>query len=60
MSSEESEVEESGSDPLPVVKPFFSRAGGKIFIIWLAMTAVGIDKLSKGRCILGLGASGRG
>ena len=24
----------------------------------LAMTAVGIDKLSRGRCILGLGASG--
>jgi cytochrome c oxidase subunit 2 len=23
-------------------KPFFSRAGGKIFVIWLAMTAVGV------------------
>lgn len=29
-------------DPLPLSKPFFSRAEGKIFIIWLAMTAVGV------------------
>lgn len=35
-------MEESGSDPLPVVKPFFSRAGGKIFIIWLVMTIIGV------------------
>jgi cytochrome c oxidase subunit II len=26
----------------PPSKPFFSRAGGKIFIIWLLMTAVGV------------------
>jgi cytochrome c oxidase subunit 2 len=42
MSSEEHGVEEIGSDPLPELKPFFSRAGGKIFIIWLAMTVVGV------------------
>jgi cytochrome c oxidase subunit II len=42
MSSEEHEAVEDGSDPLPELKPFFSRAGGKIFIIWLAMTAVGV------------------
>jgi cytochrome c oxidase subunit II len=29
-------------DQLPELKPFFSRAGGKIFIIWLVMTAVGV------------------
>ena len=29
-------------DPLPDEKPFFSRAGGKIFIIWLLMTVVGV------------------
>jgi cytochrome c oxidase subunit 2 len=44
MSSEEHAVEseESGPDPIPHEKPFFSRAGGKIFIIWLLMTAVGV------------------
>lgn len=42
MSSEEHGVQEGGADPLPELKPFFSRAGGKIFIIWLAMTAVGV------------------
>ncbi len=35
-------MEEEAPDPLPELKPFFSRAGGKIFIIWLAMTAVGV------------------
>jgi cytochrome c oxidase subunit 2 len=35
-------MEEDGADPLPELKPFFSRAGGKIFIIWLAMTTVGV------------------
>jgi cytochrome c oxidase subunit 2 len=39
MSSEDHEVD---ADPAPELKPFFSRAGGKIFIIWLAMTAVGV------------------
>ena len=29
-------------DPLPQEKPFFSRAAGRIFIIWLLMTAVGV------------------
>jgi cytochrome c oxidase subunit 2 len=42
MSSEEHVVEEADADPAPELKPFFSRAGGKIFIIWLAMTAVGV------------------
>jgi cytochrome c oxidase subunit II len=42
MSSEEHGVEEDAPDELPELKPFFSRAGGKIFIIWLAMTAVGV------------------
>jgi cytochrome c oxidase subunit 2 len=42
MSSEEHDVEEAESDPLSDFKPFFSRAGGKIFIIWLVMTAVGV------------------
>jgi cytochrome c oxidase subunit 2 len=45
MSSEEHGVEEehgADPDPLPELKPFFARAGGKIFIIWLAMTAVGV------------------
>ncbi len=42
MSSEEHGLEEDGADPPPELKPFFSRAGGKIFIIWLAMTAVGV------------------
>jgi cytochrome c oxidase subunit 2 len=44
MSSEEHGVEDEGADPdpLPELKPFFSRAGGKIFIIWLLMTAVGV------------------
>jgi cytochrome c oxidase subunit 2 len=44
MSSEEHavETEKPDPDPLPELKPFFSRAGGKIFIIWLAMTAVGV------------------
>jgi cytochrome c oxidase subunit 2 len=42
MSSEEQAVEDAGSDPLPEFKPFFSRAGGKIFIIWLVMTAIGV------------------
>ena len=43
MSSEEHEVARGRvrSAP-PELKPFFSRAGGKIFIIWLAMTAVGV------------------
>ncbi|HEX3565378.1 MAG TPA: cytochrome c oxidase subunit II [Acidimicrobiales bacterium] len=35
-------MEAEGADPLPELKPFFARAGGKIFIIWLAMTAVGV------------------
>jgi cytochrome c oxidase subunit II len=34
--------EDQAPDPDPELKPFFSRAGGKIFIIWLAMTAVGV------------------
>lgn len=42
MSSEEQDIEGADPDPLPELKPFFSRAGGKIFIIWLAMTAVGV------------------
>jgi cytochrome c oxidase subunit II len=42
MSSEEHGVEEDPPDQLPELKPFFSRAGGKIFIIWLAMTTVGV------------------
>ncbi len=44
MSSEETEhdVDENAPDPLPELKPFFSRAGGKIFIIWLGMTAIGV------------------
>jgi cytochrome c oxidase subunit 2 len=42
MSSEEHAVEEAGADPIPELKPFFSRAAGKIFIIWLSMTAVGV------------------
>jgi cytochrome c oxidase subunit 2 len=42
MSSEEHEGPEEGADPLPELKPFFSRAGGKIFIIWLVMTAIGV------------------
>jgi cytochrome c oxidase subunit 2 len=45
MSSEEHGIEQGtegeAADPLPELKPF-SRAGGKIFIIWLAMTAVGV------------------
>ena len=40
--SEEHGVEDEAPDPIPELKPFFSRAGGKIFIIWLAMTAVGV------------------
>ena len=36
------EEEGADADPLPELKPFFSRAGGKIFIIWLLMTAVGV------------------
>lgn len=35
-------MEEDGADPLPELRPFFSRPGGKIFIIWLAMTVVGV------------------
>jgi cytochrome c oxidase subunit 2 len=45
MSSEELGVEHNDGadpDPTPELKPFFSRAGGKIFIIWLAMTVVGV------------------
>jgi cytochrome c oxidase subunit 2 len=42
MSSEEHDIDETGADPEPELKPFFSRAGGKIFIIWLVMTAVGV------------------
>ncbi len=34
--------EDEGPDPSPELKPFFSRPGGKIFIIWLAMTTVGV------------------
>jgi len=40
MSSEDL-VGETESPP-PIHKPFFSRPGGKIFIIWLCMTAVGV------------------
>jgi cytochrome c oxidase subunit 2 len=40
--SEEHGVEDEAPDPIPELKPFFSRAGGKIFVIWLAMTAVGV------------------
>jgi cytochrome c oxidase subunit 2 len=41
MSSEELAAEPS--DPIiPVVKPFFSRPAGKIFIIWATMTAAGV------------------
>ena len=36
------EEDRTDPDPLPELKPFFARAGGKIFIIWLAMTAVGV------------------
>jgi cytochrome c oxidase subunit 2 len=42
MSSEEHGAVEDAPDQLPELKPFFSRAGGKIFIIWLVMTAVGV------------------
>ena len=44
MAEEEHGVNEEAPDPdpTPELKPFFSRAGGKIFIIWLAMTAVGV------------------
>jgi cytochrome c oxidase subunit 2 len=44
MSSEAHGVEEEGADTDAALefKPFFSPAGGKIFIIWLAMTAVGV------------------
>jgi cytochrome c oxidase subunit 2 len=42
MSSGEHGVEEEAPDPLPELKPFFSRPGGKIFIIWLVMTAIGV------------------
>jgi cytochrome c oxidase subunit 2 len=31
-----------GPDPIPASRPFFSRPSGKIFIIWLAMTVVGV------------------
>ncbi len=40
--SDEHGVGDDAPDPIPELKPFFSRAGGKIFIIWLAMTAVGV------------------
>ncbi len=36
------EEDRADPDPPPELKPFFARAGGKIFIIWLAMTAVGV------------------
>src|SRR6202522_1291970 len=42
MSSEEHAVDVAEADPPPELKPFFSRPVGKIFIIWLAMTAVGV------------------
>jgi cytochrome c oxidase subunit 2 len=42
MSSEEHDVEVAESNPPLELKPFFSRPVGKIFIIWLAMTAVGV------------------
>ncbi len=42
MSSEDHAVDDEGADPAPELKPFFARAGGKIFMIWLAMTAVGV------------------
>jgi cytochrome c oxidase subunit 2 len=42
MSSDDLEVGDDAPDQLPALKPFFSRAGGKIFIIWLLMTTVGV------------------
>jgi len=35
-------VETESPDPIPELKPFFSRAGGKIFVIWLVMTVIGV------------------
>jgi cytochrome c oxidase subunit 2 len=32
----------AGPDPIPPRRPFFSRPSGKIFIIWLCMTVVGV------------------
>ncbi len=41
MSFEE-QVDEIEANTFLSDKPFFSRPGGKIFIIWLAMTVVGV------------------
>ena len=42
MSFEEQVDEIEADDSILSGKPFFSRPGGKIFIIWLAMTVVGV------------------